>query len=153
MHALIENLHEWFSSADDSRQKQYVHALIMDYSKAFDHINPYILMAKVKAMDIPHFLLKWILDFLTGRSQQVKVGDSISEILEVWGTVPQGTKIGVFLFLIMINDLITKAATYKYEDDTNIFSVSKDPESPELQLATDEINDWSQENDMKINAT
>ena len=153
VHALVEICNEWFSSTDDSRDKNFIHTLLVDYSKAFDRINPNILLNKLNALRIPPFLLHWIADFLSDRTQRVKIGESLSDELEIWGIVPQGTKLGVFLFLLMINDLETNVPTYKYVDDTTLFKVTNDPNDKTLQEASDQVVAWSKTNDMKINAT
>jgi hypothetical protein len=153
VHALIEILHEWFTGTDDSREKNFIHTVLVDYSKAFDRINPNMLLDKLNELDIPPFLVCWIGDFLSERTQRVKVGNSLSEELEVWGIVPQGTKLGIFLFLIMINNLSTQVATYKYVDDTTLFTITNDTNDSKLQQAVDDLVNWSAMNDMKINAT
>ena len=153
VHALVEICHDWFRSTDDSREKNFIHTVLVDYSKAFDRINPNILLDKLKSMNIPPFIIQWIGDFLSDRTQKVKVGDSFSKELEVWGIVPQGTKLGVFLFLLMINDLSTQVPTYKYVDDTTLYKITNNPHDTELQEAADEIVSWSQKNNMKINAS
>ena len=135
VHALVEMLHHWYSQTDDSRNKNFIHAVLVDYSKAFDRINPNILMGKLQKMGIPTFSLHWVMDFLSNRSQIVKVGNSLSDSLEIWGTVPQGTKLGVFLFLLMINDLKTNVPTYKYVDDTTIYTITNNPDNNEVQCA------------------
>ena len=152
VHALVEICNEWFSKTDDSRKRNFIQALLVDYSKAFDRINPNILIQKLIAMDVPPFLSRWIGNFLSDRKQKVKVGNALSEEVDVWGTVPQGTKLGVFLFLMMINDLKTDVPTYKYVDDTTMYQISNNPKDTKLQEAADEIVRWSSMNDMKINA-
>ena len=77
VHALIELCNDWYASTDDSREKNYVHTVLIDYSKAFDRINPNILIQKLQQFDIPPFLLKWIFDFLSDRTQSVRVGDAM----------------------------------------------------------------------------
>ena len=154
VHALIKMCHDWFESTDKASDKNYIHAVLVDYSKAFDRIHPNILMEKImKLENIPPFLLHWIADFLSNRSQQVKIGNIFSEKIDIWGTVPQGTKLGVLLFLLMIDDLKTSVPTFKYVDDTTINQISNDPNDQELQVAMNHLYDWSCDNCMKLNTT
>ena len=152
VHALVEMLHEWYEQTDDWKKKNFIQAVLVDYSKAFDRINPNILLEKLKTLGIPVFLLHWIFDFLSDRSQAVKVGNATSNALPVWGTVPQGTKLGVVLFILMINDLKTGVPTFKYVDDTTIYSITNDTKNSSAQEAMDTIMSWSNANNMKINA-
>ena len=152
VHALVEMMNEWYRGTDISKDKQFIHTVLVDYSKAFDRIDPNILLEKLKGFDIPVFLLYWIFDFLSERTQRVKVGEALSDMQQIWGIVPQGTKLGVFLFLLMINDLHTDIPTFKYVDDTTIFSITNNANSPQLQQAMDTIIEWSGQNKMKINA-
>ena len=41
-------------------------------------------------MDVPNFIIKWICAFLQGRKQKVKVQESESVLLDIWGNDPQG---------------------------------------------------------------
>ena len=102
VHAFIEMMHELYSGTGNSRERNDIQAVLVDYSKAFDRIHPTILLEKLQSFNIPTFLLCWICDFVSERTQRVKVGDVLSGILSVWRTVPQGTKHGVFV--IRIND-------------------------------------------------
>jgi hypothetical protein len=55
------------------------------------------------------------------RKQRVKLAqDCFSEWRSVVAGVPQGTKLGPWLYLIMINGLDTTADMRKYVDDTSI---------------------------------
>ena len=69
-----------------------------------------ILMRKLEAMNIPDPILRWLESFLSGRKQRVKIGNIMPAWLDIWGTVPQGTFLGILLFICMINDLKTIVA-------------------------------------------
>jgi hypothetical protein len=75
---------------------------------------------------INHQIKKCLL-FLLDRKQRVKLAtDCVSEWGAVPAGVPQGTKLGPWLFLWMINDLkITEVSTWKYVDDTTVSEVVK----------------------------
>ena len=126
----------------------FVRVLLVDYSKAFDHINHEILIAKLYGMGLPAYLVRWMAAFLIDRQQSVKIGDTVSSIGYPNGGVPQGTLSGPKNFLVPINDLRTPCPMFKY-----VFDVCNNSSVPMLQESADIITDWSRINDMRINAT
>ena len=67
--------------------------------------------------------------------------------------VPQGTKLRVLMFLLMINDLPTPTPTFKYVDDTTLYTITNNPESTLLQDAVNDVVSWWKWNNTKINAS
>ena len=126
---------------------------LVDYSKAFDHINHEILIAKLYDMGLPAYLVRWMAAFLIDRQQSVKIGDTVSSIGYPNGGVPQGTLCGPKNCLVQINDLQAPCPMFKYVDDSTVFDVCNNSSVPMLQESADIITDWSRNNDMRINAT
>ena len=148
--ALVDMVHTWCEATD--KPDTFVRVLLVDYSKAFDHINHEILIAKHYGMGLPAYLVRRMAAFLIDRQQSVKIGDTVSSIGYPNGGVPQGTLSGPKNFLVQINDLHTPCPMYKYVDDSTVFDVSNNSSVPMLQESADIITDWSRNNDMRINA-
>ncbi len=69
-------------------------------------------------------MVNWLIDFLRDRSQRVKINpDFLSNFKTTSAGIPQGTKIGPWLFLAMINDLQVSGASsklWKFADDSTV---------------------------------
>ncbi|CAB4029265.1 Hypothetical predicted protein [Paramuricea clavata] len=100
-------------------------------------------------------VVNWIADFLRGRTQRVKINSVYSNFLQVPAGIPQGTKIGPWLFLAIINYLcITKSPTsnlWKFADDTSVSEVIPKDGVSSLPDKVDEVNKWSNDNKFQLN--
>ena len=105
-------------------------------------------------MHVTRPVIPWIRSFLTCRRQAVKIGSTVSQWLPVSAGVPQGTKLGPIIFIIMINDLklsSTDTSESKYVDDITFSELVQESGTSESQLLLDNINSWSVANDMQLN--
>ena len=84
--------------------KSYVRTLFVDFSSAFNTIQPHILIPKLVNYDVPLCASRWILDFLTARPQfvflKLKTGNFTSSVLLTNTGAPQGTVLAPMLFSI-----------------------------------------------------
>jgi hypothetical protein len=67
--------------------------------------------------------------------------------------VPQGTKLGPLLFLIMVNDLIPATDLVKFVDDSTTWEVLHRDSQSNLPSAVKACEEWSCDNNMKLNAS
>ena len=73
--------------------------------------------------------LDWFSSYLSERKQYVSVNGHISDYLDIFCGVLQGSVLGPLLFLIYINDLpnVSKLLSfYLFDDDTNIYFEAND---------------------------
>ena len=96
-------------------------------------------------------IVKWICSFLSQRRQAVKLDGLLSEWAPVHAGVPQGTKLGPVLFLVMVNDLARKSSYWKCVDDITISEVVPHGSPSTIQDGLDNITAWAEENCLNLN--
>ena len=148
-HALIHLMQHWLFSTDSPGRP--ILACMIDFSKAFNRINNSILVRKLQLLSVHPLLVNWCADFLRDRYLRVKFGSFKSPWKVIHAGVLQGTKLGPLLFLVMINDLTTRFPMYKYVDDCTIYEVVTAPYASQLQNDLDDIDNWTEANNMRIN--
>jgi hypothetical protein len=115
---LLHMLDNWTSSLEEGGQ---VDAIYTDFEKAFDKVPHKRLLYKLEAYGVNKTILKWIQDFLSDRTQRVRVKGSYSGWGKVTSGIPQGSVLGPILFLVYVNDL-----PFSCEQDSNIYLFAND---------------------------
>jgi hypothetical protein len=78
---------------------------IVDFSKAFYLVPHGHLLVKIENSVVDTRVVVWIREFLTGRTQRVRVGGELSDEVKFTWRVPQGRVLGPLLFLAYVNDI------------------------------------------------
>ena len=124
--ALIYMLQAIYEAVDSGEASARI--FFADFSKVFDLIDHSILMQELADLEVHPVLLSWIAAFLTSRKQAVRIGRTLSDWLTLKGRVPQGSKLGVILFAVMTNKLLSDwRLRIKYVDDTSASAVQGTP--------------------------
>jgi len=118
---LLETLEEWTEALDEGYG---IHAIFLDYRKAFETVPHKRLISKLKGYGVRGQLLQWIENFLTNRKMRVILNGCAAEwIVEVLSGVPQGSILRPLLFLLYANELpkIVNSSIKTFADDTKIW--------------------------------
>ena len=78
-------------------------AMCIDFSKAFNRQNHNTLIKILSDLEVPNWLLRIIIAFLSDRELILRYKGKFSQSKSLPGGTPQGTRLGMFLFLILIN--------------------------------------------------
>ena len=92
---LITLTHDCHSALDTGGE---LCSVFFDLSKAFDTVHHQPLLYKLSSLNVNPFLLRWIYNYLSNRSQSVVLGGVQSKPLAVVSGVPQGSGLQPLLF-------------------------------------------------------
>lgn len=137
--------------------KKYVIAVFYDYKKAFDTLQKETLLNGMYECGVRKPLNDWFRDFLTSRSYQVKVDDTLSDEVGVRCGVPQGSVCGPICYLMHVNSLcnVLKYSTaHMFADDLCTLHAGTDV-TEMCRLVQTDINSvvkWSHDNGIILNS-
>lgn len=141
-----------------NKNRGFTVGIFLDLEKAYDTVWKNGLLTKVKRLGISGKMFKFIQDFITERSFQVRVGAEKSESMTLENGTPQGSVISPTLFLIMINDLRVSTPGVQlsiFADDSAVYKSGRKLNLviKHLQESLDQVQNWCNEWGMKISTS
>ena len=126
--------------------------VLADFSKAFDTICFKSTIEKFYKLGFSKTFLKWLLSYLSGRSQFVQIDDKSSSRKPIHFGIPQGSILGPLIFNLYVadlNDVISSHTNcYQYADDTTLYNHCKvaDLTTGETSMnnTLTKLSNWSQ---------
>jgi hypothetical protein len=79
--------------------------IIVDFAKSFDIVPHGRLLVKIANSGVDTRVVAWIREFLTGRTQRVRVGRQMSDEDRVTSGLPQDSVLGPLMFIAYVNDI------------------------------------------------
>ena len=147
---LLEVMEEFTLMLD---KKETFDVIYLDFKKAFDSVPHRRLLNKLKSYGITGSVLSWIENFLTNRTQKVRVGDGESNSSPVVSGIPQGSILGPILFTVFINDLpdCVQGLCKIFADDTKLYNKSSNFQ--QIQQDLFRVEDWSRKWQLHFNTS
>ena len=138
-------------------KKEHVVAVFFDLQKAYDTTWKYGIMKDLHKLGLKGRLPFLFKIFLSDRTFNVRIGNTLSDIFEQEQGVPQGSILSPTLFGIKINDIVKCVKDIDcslFVDDFGKFIRSKNMETIEFKLQR-YLNkeDWAIENGFKFSKT
>ena len=128
----------------------------MDMRKAFDLVNIDILLKKLRVYGFSDGSILWFKSYLKSCFQQVVVNDVVSESCPIEYGIPQGSILGILLFLIHINDFplhVDNSSVDLYVDDTTLYcsKVTVNEVTSSINKDLEDVSTWCDMNRLIVN--
>ena len=136
--------------ADCLNNKEACDVILLDFTRAFDKVDHNVLCRSLAALGIMGQLLKWLSNFLHGRTQFVTFENAISDLVSVTLGVMQESVVGPQMFIIFANDIgakLKKSTLIQFADDAKLVGKANNvAECADIQADLQTIGDWSNAN-------
>ena len=150
--ALLSFTHECQEALDNRGE---VCSVFFDLCKAFDSVPHQPLLHKLFHLQVNPFLLRWIQNYLSSRTQSVVLSGAQSNRLPVVSGVPQGSVLGPLLFLVYIDGVSNSVLHSKlamYADDIALYKIIRNPSDyTYLQRDITSLCSWISTNYLTLN--
>ena len=138
-HALIKLIDFVLLNTDNVNKPTAVVNLLADWSKAFNKCNHNIIMRILLTMKVPQWLIRLIMSYLENRKMILRFRGCISDPMNMPGGMPQGTLLGVILYILYINPVgfpgeVTNSCSSVIHNYMEVFDTIPDAIQPQDSL-------------------
>ncbi len=150
--AITTALHPALTHLD--KTDTYVRLLFIDFSSAFNTIIPQQLIHKLVQLGLNTSLCNWLLDFLTGRPQAVRVGSNTSSTITLNTGAPQGCVLSPLLFTLLTHDCTPSHNSnrfIKFADDTTVVGLISKRDETNYRSEVSRLAGWCSDNNLSLN--
>ncbi|KAI4887110.1 hypothetical protein NFI96_003146 [Prochilodus magdalenae] len=133
-----------------------VRVMFFDFSSAFNTIQPALLGDKLNVMQVDAPLVSWIVDYLTGRPQYVRLQHCVSDRVVSNTGAPQGTVLSPFLFTLYTTDFNYCTETchlQKFSDDSAVVGCISRGDEDEYRATVNDFVAWCELSHLQLNVT
>lgn len=123
---LLRLTEDWKRAIDE---RELVCILSTDMSKAFDSLSHSLILKKLEAYGFVPDSLNLMRSFFEKRMNRVKLGNNVSEWMNMIRGCPQGSSFGPLLWNLFQNDMahyVRNADLTMYADDHQLYTMGKD---------------------------
>uniref|UniRef100_A0A7M4EEJ9 Reverse transcriptase domain-containing protein n=1 Tax=Crocodylus porosus TaxID=8502 RepID=A0A7M4EEJ9_CROPO len=131
-----------------------IDVVYLDFKKAFNLVSHDHLLAKLANGSFGFTTIRWLGNWLCGKSQRVGVHGSQLLWCPVTSGVPQGSVLGPILFNIPINDvnIRVRSGLAKFANDTKLWGIAFTLDDRKvIQADLDRLRKWVDKNPMVFN--
>ncbi len=150
--AIATALHPALTHLD--KTDTYIRLLFIDFSSAFNTIIPQQLIHKLVQLGLNTSLCNWLLDFLTGRPQAVRVGSNTSSTITLNTGAPQGCVLSPLLFTLLIHDCTPSHDSnhfIKFADDTTVVGLISNRDETNYRSEVSRLAGWCSDHNLSLN--
>ncbi|KAI5621461.1 hypothetical protein C0J50_18870 [Silurus asotus] len=128
--------------------------MLIDLSSAFNTIISQHLIEKLSLLSLNFSLCNWIQDFLTGRPQSVRIGNSIYSSTTLSTGAPLGCVLSPLLFTLLTHDCVAMHSsnhTIMFADDTTVVGLISKNDKSAYREEVQRLTAWCGANSLSVN--
>lgn len=127
-------------------EKKFCIVVYLDLEGAFDCVWHQGLLYKMQQIGFDHSIIKWLFNYFSDRTIQVRVGAQLSDTKPLTRGLPQGAVLSPCLFNVVLHDIPKSDNTnvLSYADDITLSTVATSIEEASLimQNYLDTLTEW-----------